>query len=340
MPNPIYAARNRITNCISFARCSVRIELTSRPFLIVAFAGGIGAARFLEGLIRVVPQEQITVIGNVGDDIEFYGLHVSPDLDIVAYTLAGVVDQHKGWGFEHDTFNVQNTLRLYGIKPWFNLGDRDLATHIYRTQELQKGRVLSDVTQDIVERLGLRIKLMPATDDRLQTYVIANGREMHFQEYMVKRQTKPKVSKIIFRGSKDAKPTRRVLKSIADASGIIICPSNPIVSIGAILAVSGIKNALAKTKAKIVGVSPIIGGKTVKGPADKLLKAINVQTTAVGVAELYRNFLDTFVIDGVDEQLGTSIAALGIKPIVTNTLMRTLSDKTRLARVVLSQLKR
>ena len=308
--------------------------------MIVAFAGGIGAARFLEGLIRVVPQEQITVIGNVGDDIEFYGLHISPDLDIVAYTLAGLVDKHKGWGFEHDTFQVQNTLRRFGIKPWFNLGDKDLATHIYRTQQLQNGRALSDVTQDIVEQLGLRIKLMPATDDCLQTYVIANGKEMHFQEYMVKRQTKPKVSKIIFRGSKSAKPTQRVLKSIADASGIIICPSNPIVSIGAILAVNGIKNALAKTKAKIVGVSPIIGGKTVKGPADKLLKAINVQTSAVGVAELYRGFLDTFVIDRIDEQLEANIAALGIKPVVTNTLMRTLSDKTRLARVVVSQLKR
>jgi len=308
--------------------------------LIVAFAGGIGAARFLEGLIRVVPQEQITVIGNVGDDIEFYGLHISPDLDIVTYTLAGVVDQQKGWGFQNDTFHAQNTLRRYGINSWFNLGDKDLATHIYRTQQLQKGRVLSEVTQDIAERLGLRIKLIPATDDRLQTYVIANGREMHFQEYMVKRQTKPKVTKIIFRGSKSAKPTRRVLKSIAEASGIIICPSNPIVSIGAILAVGGIRAALAKTKAKIVGISPIIGGKTVKGPADKLLKAINVQTTAVGVAELYRGFLDTLVIDQVDEQLRTSIAALGIKPVVTNTLMRTVSDKTRLARVVLSQLKR
>ena len=315
-------------------------RVNKRPFLIVAFAGGIGAARFLEGLIRVVPQEQITVIGNVGDDIEFYGLHISPDLDIVTYTLAGVVDQQKGWGFQNDTFHAQNTLRRYGINSWFNLGDKDLATHIYRTQQLQKGRVLSEVTQDIAERLGLRIKLIPATDDRLQTYVIANGREMHFQEYMVKRQTKPKVTKIIFRGSKSAKPTRRVLKSIAEASGIIICPSNPIVSIGAILAVGGIRAALAKTKAKIVGISPIIGGKTVKGPADKLLKAINVQTTAVGVAELYRGFLDTLVIDQVDEQLRTSIAALGIKPVVTNTLMRTLSDKTRLARVVLSQLKR
>lgn len=315
-------------------------RVNKRPFLIVAFAGGIGAARFLEGLIKVVPQEQITVIGNVGDDIEFYGLHISPDLDIVTYTLAGVVDQQKGWGFQNDTFHAQNTLRRYGINSWFNLGDKDLATHIYRTQQLQKGRVLSEVTQDIAERLGLRIKLIPATDDRLQTYVIANGREMHFQEYMVKRQTKPKVTKIIFRGSKSAKPTRRVLKSIAEASGIIICPSNPIVSIGAILAVGGIRAALAKTKAKIVGISPIIGGKTVKGPADKLLKAINVQTTAVGVAELYRGFLDTLVIDQVDEQLRTSIAALGIKPVVTNTLMRTLSDKTRLARVVLSQLKR
>jgi LPPG:FO 2-phospho-L-lactate transferase len=308
--------------------------------LIVAFAGGIGAARFLEGLIRTVPQEQITVIGNVGDDIEFYGLHISPDLDIVAYTLAGVVDQSKGWGFAHDTFHVQNALKRFGIQPWFNLGDRDLATHIYRTQQLQNGRTLSDATHNIAEQLGLKIKLLPATNHPLQTHVIADRREMHFQEYMVKRQTKPKVTRIIFRGSKNAKPTRNVLESITNAAGIIICPSNPVVSIGAILAVNGIKNALKETKAQIVGVSPIIGGKTVKGPADKLLKTINVQPTAVGVAEFYRGFLDTLVIDNIDEQLQTKITALGIKPVVTNTLMRTLSDKTRLASVVLKQFKR
>lgn len=308
--------------------------------MIVAFAGGVGAAKFLDGLIRVVPQEDITVIGNVGDDIEFYGLHVSPDLDIVTYTLAGLVDQTKGWGFADDTFHLQDTLRRYGVKSWFNLGDRDLATHIYRTEQLRKGRYLSDVTQEITKHLGLRINLLPATNDPLQTYVIADGRRMHFQEYMVKRQTKPKVSKIIFSGSRTAKPTRSVLKSIIDASGIIICPSNPIVSIGAILAVEGIRNALRKTSAKIVGVSPIIGGKTVKGPADKLLKAVNVEPSATGVAELYSDFLDTFIIDNVDKQLASSITALGIKPVVTNTLMETLTAKTRLARVALSQSKR
>jgi len=308
--------------------------------LIVAFAGGVGAAKFLEGLIRLVPQEQITVIGNVGDDIEFYGLHVSPDLDIVTYTLAGLVDQTKGWGFADDTFNFRDTLERYGVKSWFNLGDRDLATHIYRTEQLRKGKDLSDVTQEITKRLGLRINLLPATNDPFQTYVIAGGSSMHFQEYMVKRQTKPKVSKIIFRGSRTAKPTRAVLKSISHASGIIICPSNPIVSIGAILAVEGVKNALRKTSAKIVGISPIIGGKTVKGPADKLLKALNVEPSATGVAELYSDFLDTFIIDRVDEQLVSNITALGIKPVVTNTLMKTLTAKTRLARVALSQLKR
>lgn len=308
--------------------------------MIVTFAGGVGAAKFLNGLIRVVPQEEITVIGNVGDDIEFYGLHVSPDLDIVTYTLAGLVDQTKGWGFADDTFHLQDTLRRYGVKSWFNLGDRDLATHIYRTEQLRKGRDLSDVTQEITKHLGLRINLLPATNDPLQTYVIADGRRMHFQEYMVKRYTKPKVSKIIFSGSRTAKPTRSVLKSIIDASGIIICPSNPIVSIGAILAVEGIRNALRKTSAKIVGISPIIGGKTVKGPADKLLKAVNVEPSATGVAELYSDFLDTFIIDSVDKQLASSITALGIKPVVTNTLMETLTAKTRLARVTLSQLKR
>jgi LPPG:FO 2-phospho-L-lactate transferase len=308
--------------------------------LIVALAGGIGAARFLEGLIRILPQEELTVIGNVGDDIEFYGLHVSPDLDIVAYTLAGEVDQTKGWGFRDETFHLQDRLKHYGVNAWFNLGDQDLATHIYRTEQLRKGKTLSSVTQQITERLGLRIRLLPATDNTLQTYVTANGKRMHFQEYMVKLRTRPRVTKVVFKGSQNAEPADNVIKSIMDASGIIICPSNPIVSIGAILAVRGISNALAKTKAKVVGVSPIIGGKTVKGPADKLLKALGVEASAYGVAEFYRKFLDVLIVDRVDARLVSKIASLGIKPVTTHTLMTTLADKTRLARLAIKQLKR
>src|SRR5208337_502701 len=182
--------------------------------MIVALAGGVGAARFLEGLIRVVPQRDITIIGNVGDDTNVYGLHVSPDLDIVTYTLAGLVDKRKGWGFRGDTFHCQALLRKYGFETWFNLGDRDLATHIYRTEELHRDRRLSEVTGDLVSRLGLRVKLLPASDDLLQTYVLSGGRQMHFQEYMVRRKTKPKVQAVVFRGTESAKPAKHVAESI------------------------------------------------------------------------------------------------------------------------------
>ena len=308
--------------------------------MIVALAGGVGAARFLEGLIRVVPQRDITIIGNVGDDTNIYGLHISPDLDIVTYTLAGLVDKKKGWGFRGDTFHCQALLPKYGFETWFNLGDRDLATHIYRTEELHRGRRLSEVTADIVARLGLGVKLLPASDDLLQTYVLSGARQMHFQEYMVRRKTKPKVQGVVFRGTESARPTKLVAESIAKAKGIIVCPSNPIVSIGAILAVRGIKSALRKAPGKVVGISPIIGGKTVKGPADKLMKAVGVEATALGVAECYRDFLDTLIIDRLDRELAPDIKAIGIKPIVTNTLMKTMADKVRLAKVAVSEFRR
>lgn len=308
--------------------------------MIVALAGGVGAARFLEGLIRVVPQEQVTIIGNVGDDTDIYGLHVSPDLDIVAYTLAGLVDPKKGWGFRTDTFHCQALLRKYGYETWFKVGDRDLATHIYRTEQLREGKRLSQVTEDLISRLGLRVKLLPATDDPLETHVLLQRGYIHFQEYMVKRKTKPKVRGIAFRGAESARPVKQVLRSIVRADGVIICPSNPIVSIGAILAVRGIRSALRKTKAKTVAISPIIGGETVKGPADKLMKAVGIEPTAFGVAECYRDFLDSIVIDRVDKRIAPDIEALGIRAIVTNTLMRKMADKVRLAKIAVSEFKR
>jgi LPPG:FO 2-phospho-L-lactate transferase len=305
--------------------------------LIVALAGGVGAARFLEGLIRVVPQRRVTVIGNVGDDIEFYGLHISPDLDIVTYTLAGMVDPVRGWGFKGDTFYCQKLLQRYGYKTWFNIGDRDLATHLYRTEQMRRGKRLSAATASIVSRLGLAVTLLPSTDDSLQTFVLSGRSRMHFQEYMVRRQTKPKVKRVLFKGSDSAKPAPQVIQSINDASGVIICPSNPIVSIGAILAVRGIRAALGETKARILGISPIVGGKTVKGPADKLMKASSIDASAVGVARYYRDFLDALIIDKVDAQLAPQIRSLGIKPIVTQTLMKTLADKVHLARRAISE---
>lgn len=303
----------------------------------MALAGGVGAAGFLEGLIRVVPQRRITIIGNVGDDIELYGLHVSPDLDIVTYTLAGMVDPVRGWGFKGDTFYCQKALQRYGYKTWFNIGDRDLATHLYRTEQLRRGKRLSTATASIVSRLGLHVTLLPSTDDLLQTYVLSGRSRMHFQEYMVRHQTRPKVKSVLFKGSDSAKPAPHIIQSISEASGIIICPSNPIVSIGAILAINGIRTALRETQARIIGISPIVGGKTVKGPADKLMKSSGIEASAIGVASYYKDFLDVLIIDKIDAQLAPQIRSLGIKPIVTQTLMKTMADKVHLAQRAISE---
>ena len=307
--------------------------------MIVALAGGVGAARFLEGLTRTIPQRELTVIGNVGDDTEVYGLHVSPDLDIVMYTLAGVVDQTKGWGIRDDTFTCQDILKQYGYPAWFKIGDKDLATHIYRTEQLRIGKKLSEVTEDLVKKLGLQIRLLPATDDSFQTHVFADRRLMHFQEYMVKLQTRPRVKRVIFLGSRTAKPARGVLRSINQASGIIVSPSNPIVSIGAILNVPFIRLALRQAKARIIAISPIIGGKTVKGPADKMMKSLGIKPTALGVAEVYRDFLDTLILDRIDEDLARKIEKLGIRAVVADSIMKTLTDKIKLARLAVRELR-
>jgi len=300
--------------------------------MIVTLAGGVGAARFLEGLVRVVPQRELTIIGNVGDDIEVYGLHVSPDLDIVTYTLSGTVDTSKGWGIRNDTFSFLSALRRYGYETWFNIGDKDLATHTFRTEQLRKGHSLTQVTATIVDRFGLGVRLLPATDDNFQTYVTCNGTERHFQEYMVKLQTKPRVQQVSFHGAKSAKPAHDVIRSIREARGIIICPSNPIVSIGAILNVPRIRDALRNTANKVIAISPIVRGRTIKGPADKLMRTLGFEPTAVGVAEFYRDFLDVLILDRQDKRLAKRIEGLGIRAVITNTIMATLEDKIRLAR--------
>ncbi len=305
---------------------------------IVALAGGIGAARFLEGLTRIVPQKRLTIVGNVGDDIEIHGLHVSPDLDIVLYTLAGMVDPIQGWGFRSDTYECQNALKQFGCETWFNLGDKDLATHIYRTLQLREGRTLSEVTQDLVRRFGLNITLLPATNDMLQTYVTTEKGRMHFEEYMVKRRTKPKVFHVNFKGAESAKPCEGVIESIQNADGVIISPSNPIVSIGAILAVRGVRSALKKTKARVIGISPIVGGRTLKGPADKLMRALGLKSTAAGVAECYGDFIDGLIIDRQDKEQAEEIEKLGVKTVVTDTIMRSKPAKIRLARTAVGEI--
>jgi LPPG:FO 2-phospho-L-lactate transferase len=303
--------------------------------MITALAGGVGAARFLTGLVKLVNGKDLSIIVNTGDDIELFGLHISPDVDIVTYTLAGIVDEEKGWGIKGDTFHCLEALRKFNGETWFNLGDKDLATHIFRTNLLRSGLNLSDVTAHVSRLLGVEAAILPMTDDRFETRVLIEEGSVHFEEYFVKRGAKDEVFGIEFFGADKAKPAAGVLESIKEAELLIICPSNPIVSIGTILAVNGVRDAIRRTDAKKVAISPIIAGAPVKGPADKLLRGLGLEVSAYSVAKLYSDFLDTFVLDTADTTEKDKIEELGIEVKVTNTIMKSLQDKVELARTVL-----
>jgi len=303
--------------------------------MITALAGGVGAARFLTGLVKLVKEEDVSVIVNTGDDIDMFGLHVSPDIDIVAYTLAGIVDEEKGWGIKGDTFQCLEMIKKLGLETWFNLGDKDFATHIFRTNLLNKGFTLSQVTDQICHTLGLKVTILPMTDDKFETWIKIEEGLIHFEEYFVKRQAKDKVLAVEFVGAAQAKPSPKVVNSIINAERVIICPSNPIVSIGTILSVEGIRDALKETDAQVVGVSPIVAGAPIKGPADKLLRGLGFEVSSFSVAKLYADFLDTYVIDIKDVEEKNRIEQLGIKVKVTDTVMKCLEDKMRLAKTVL-----
>lgn len=303
--------------------------------MITALAGGVGAARFLTGLVKLVNEKDLSIIVNTGDDIEMFGLHISPDIDIVAYTLAGIVDENKGWGIRGDTFHCLEALRRFNREVWFNLGDKDLATHILRTNLLKKGLRLSEVTAQISRALGLNVAILPMTDDKFETRIITEMGSVHFQEYLVKRGAKDEVLGVEFLGADNANPAPGVIESIREAKLVIICPSNPIVSIGTILAVKGVRDALRHTDAKRVAISPIIAGAPVKGPADKLLRGLGFQVSAYSVAKLYSDFLDTFILDSADAAEKDKIEKLGVEVKVTNTLMKNLETKIALAKTVL-----
>jgi len=307
--------------------------------LITVLAGGVGAARFLQGLVKIIPEEEITVIVNTGDDIQLHGLHISPDLDIVTYTLTGIVDEEKGWGINQDTFHCLEMLKRYGHETWFNLGDKDFATHIYRTYLLKQGLSLSEITNRICQALGLRLQIIPMTNDKFETRIVTEEGILHFQEYLVKRHTKDNVINVLFEGSEEAKPALGVIDSILNASLIIVSPSNPIVSIGTILSVNSVRDALRKTKAKVVATTPIVGGAPIKGPADKLMKGLGLEVSAYSVARLYQDFLDVFILDYADRNEKERIEQLGLQVIVTNTIMKTQEDKVKLAKTVLKLIK-
>jgi LPPG:FO 2-phospho-L-lactate transferase len=316
-------------------RTDKRIVLLAKEHLITALAGGVGAARFLTGLVKLVKEEDLTIIVNTGDDIKLHGLHVSPDIDTVTYTLAGIVDDERGWGIRGDTFHCLETLEKFGQEVWFALGDKDLATHVFRTALLKKGEKLSKSTSAVSCALGVKANIVPMTDDHFETRIITKNGTMHFQEYLVKRAAKDEVLGVEFVGADVAKPAAGVVEAVMNAEMVVVCPSNPVVSIGTILAVNGVRDALRSTNARKVAISPIIAGAPVKGPADKLLTGLGLEVSAYSVAKLYLDFLGTYVVDVADSGEKGKIEKLGINVKVTNTVMRTLEDKVNLAKVVL-----
>jgi len=287
--------------------------------------------------VKLVDPESLSVIVNTGDDMNLYGLHISPDLDIVSYTLSGIVDEAKGWGLKDDTFSFLDALKKYNCETWFNIGDRDLATHMYRTIRLKQGLTLSQVTSEISQVLGLEARILPMTDDKFETHIVTPKGTIHFEEYLLKNGAKEAVLGVEYSGVKTAAPTDGVLNAIEETELIVICPSNPIVSISTILSVKGIRDALRRSNARKVAISPIIAGLPVKGPADKLMNGLGLEVSAFSVAQLYADFLDTFVIDSVDIAEKERIEQLGINVKVTDTIMRRLDDKVRLAKYVLGR---
>jgi len=308
--------------------------------MLTALAGGVGAARFLRGLIDVVAPESVTVIVNTGDDDTFHGLHVSPDIDSVTYTLAGAQNPETGWGLAGETFHAIDALERYGRPTWFRLGDRDLATHLFRTERLRAGASLSEVTSEIAQAWGVRSRLLPMTDDAVATRITAQmpdgAEELAMQEWFVRHRAEPPVLGVRFAGADAAAPATGVLDALAAAETILVCPSNPVISIGPILAVPGIRDALIARRDRVVGVSPIIAGHPVKGPADRLMAPLGIEVSCVGVANAYREFCSALVIDAADAAHARAVEALGVRAVVADTLMRDARVAAALARETLA----
>jgi LPPG:FO 2-phospho-L-lactate transferase len=303
--------------------------------MILVLAGGVGAARFIEGLVQVVPPESITAVVNTGDDMELHGLKISPDLDIVTCTLADLIDREQGWGIIGDTDECMSWLVKLGGPGWFKLGDRDLALHIRRTAMLREGATLSAVADSFRTALGVPVKIMPMSDDPVPTYILTDVGEMHFEEYFVRRRAQDTVLGVRYVGVEAARPAPGLLDLIATAEAILIAPSNPVVSVGPILAIPGVREAIMASPAPVITVSPIVGGAPIKGPAAPLMRAVGLEVSAVGAAQAYAGLLDGIVIDQVDADLAARIEALGVRVAVTDTIMRGPVEKANLARVAL-----
>ena len=304
--------------------------------MIAVLAGGVGAARLLRGLVRVVDPADVIVVANTGDDLVLHGLHISPDLDTITYTLAEAGNPETGWGLAGETWQAMDALDRYGGPSWFRLGDRDLGTHLFRTGRLSEGAGLAGVTAEIAAAWELGFQLLPATEDHLRTMVtLADGGEVGFQEYFVGLRHDVPVSGIRFEGADDALPGPGVLEAITTAEAVVVAPSNPLVSIAPILAVPGIADVLKERRTTNVAVSPIVGGSALKGPADRMLAEMGHESSVVGVARLYRDLVATLVIDRVDADLADEVEAEGVRCVVTDTVMRTTDVAVALAKTAI-----
>ncbi|MCU1496866.1 MAG: 2-phospho-L-lactate transferase [Acidimicrobiales bacterium] len=313
---------------------------------IVVVSGGVGAARMLAGIVSVVDPSVVAALVNVADDLELHGLRISPDLDTITYTLAGEINPETGWGLEGESWQAMDTVRRYGGVSWFGLGDRDLGTHLYRTQRFSEGATLSEITAEIAAAWDIGVRLHPVTDDRLRTMVTLAGegegggedagREVTFQEYFVQRQHAVPVRSVRFDGAADARPAPGVLDLLAAASRIVIAPSNPIVSIDPVLAVPGVRQAIEARREDVVAVSPIIAGRALKGPADRLLHELGHEATVLGIARFYAPLAGTLVIDEADAGLAPLVEDEGLRAVVANSVMSTPEAAAALAETVLA----
>jgi LPPG:FO 2-phospho-L-lactate transferase len=307
---------------------------------VVAIAGGTGAAKLLRGLAACVRSPDLSVIGNTGDDVEVWGLHVSPDLDTVTYALAGRLDVERGWGLAGETFRCLEAMAALGAETWFNLGDRDLATHLYRTERLRGGASLSAATAEVTRSLGVAARILPMSDDPVRTRVRGPEGWLGFQEYFVREKALVDVQEVAYAGAEVARPAPGVLEALAAADLIVVCPSNPVTSVGPVLAVPGITDALGAARAAVVAVSPIVGGAAVSGPAAALMRARGLPVSPAGVARAYAPWLDTLLIDHRDQEGAEAVRAEGARPVAADIVMTDRVSEVALARRVLEAVAR
>ena len=298
----------------------------------LAFTGGVGGAKLALGLSHVVGADELTFVVNTGDDFHYLGFHISPDVDTLTYTLAGQSNQDTGWGTEDESWHFMDALKDLDEETWFRLGDRDLALHVYRRERLAAGLTLTETTREIASKLGIRHQILPMSDDPVQTFVNTSGGALPFQHYFVRDRCKPRVSGFEFRGVANARVNPAI--NFAEFDGLIICPSNPFVSIDPILAIPGLKGSIKQTEMPVVAVSPIVGGKAIKGPAAKMMRELGVPSTAIEVAKHYHDIVTGFVLDEVDRSAESSIQDLGLSTDVRPTVMVTLDDRVALAHAV------